>query len=131
MNTIDADWMLATLNDALAALRASAARAGRALRNVASQAPRAARAPQINRALTEAEQMLLSPEGLTGRPWYKHTIFAPGSYAGYAAVTLPGIREAAARGDWETARRETTVLAAALRRAAARLDQSARLASAP
>jgi N-acetylated-alpha-linked acidic dipeptidase len=119
---------LKPVNDALAALRASSQRATRTLRNVTSQSPRAARAPQINRALAEAEQMLLSPEGLTGRTWYKHTIFAPGSYAGYAAVTLPGIREAAARGDWETARREAAVLAAALRRAAARLDQAARLA---
>ena len=37
---------------------------------------------------------MLSPAGLPNRPWYKHTIYAPGEYTGYAAVVIPGVNEA-------------------------------------
>jgi len=72
----------------------------------------------------ETEQAFLSPAGLTGRAWYKHVIYAPGINAGYAASTLPGIREAIDRKDWLAAQREATALADALRRAAAKLDSA-------
>jgi N-acetylated-alpha-linked acidic dipeptidase len=78
---------------------------------------------RMNRALVETEQAFLSPSGLAGRSWYKHTIYAPGSYSGYAAVTLPGVREAIERRDWDAARREAAALAEAVRRAAASLDR--------
>jgi len=76
------------------------------------------------------EQSLLAPEGLLGRPWYKHTIYAPGSYGGYEAEIFPGVHEALDWNDAGALRREADSLAAALRRAAARLDEIARLASA-
>lgn len=82
----------------------------------------------INSALAEVDQALLAPEGLAGRPWYKHTIFAPGSYAGYDAEVLPGVSESMGR-DPAMFARETGILADALRRAAARLNDVARLAS--
>ncbi len=110
---------LRPLADAAREMAAAAKRAEGATRNGAADA---VRAREINRALVEVEQALLAPEGLVGRPWYKHTIFAPGTYTGYAAVILPGIREAVERRDWETARREAGVVADALRRAAAKLD---------
>jgi N-acetylated-alpha-linked acidic dipeptidase len=69
------------------------------------------------------EQSLLVPEGLAGRPWYKHAIFAPGSYAGYAAEVLPGANEALDRNDPATFHREANALASALARAAVRLDE--------
>jgi N-acetylated-alpha-linked acidic dipeptidase len=69
------------------------------------------------------EQSLLVPGGLAGRPWYKHAIFAPGSYAGYAAEVMPGVNEALDRGDPTTFHREAMALAAALTRAAVRLDE--------
>jgi N-acetylated-alpha-linked acidic dipeptidase len=67
---------------------------------------------------------------LAGRPWYKHTIYAPGSYAGYAAEVLPGVNEALDRDDAATFQQEAASLAAALSRASARLDEIAQLASA-
>jgi N-acetylated-alpha-linked acidic dipeptidase len=73
--------------------------------------------------LASVEQSLLVPEGLAGRPWYKHTIFAPGSYAGYAAEVMPGVNEALDRNDPAGFHRESDVLAAALARAAVRLDE--------
>ncbi|HXZ13305.1 MAG TPA: M28 family metallopeptidase [Candidatus Sulfotelmatobacter sp.] len=83
---------------------------------------------RINRALASVEQALLAPEGLAGRPWFKHTIYAPGSYAGYAAVVMPGVAEALDRRDSATLARESAALAAALSRAAARVDEIAQMA---
>ena len=42
----------------------------------------------------KSERVLLSPEGLPRRPWFRHLVYAPGVYAGYGASTLPGVREA-------------------------------------
>jgi N-acetylated-alpha-linked acidic dipeptidase len=104
---------------------AAAAAAEKALGALRGKGVEPQRATKVNRALVQVEQALLVPEGLTGRPWYKHAIFAPGSYTGYSAVVLPGVREAVDRGDWETARREVAALAEALGRAAARLNEVA------
>jgi N-acetylated-alpha-linked acidic dipeptidase len=83
----------------------------------------------LNRELVGVEQSLLAPEGLAGRAWYKHTIYAPGTYAGYAAEVLPGANEALDRQDAATFTHESAALAAALRRASTRLDEIARTAS--
>jgi N-acetylated-alpha-linked acidic dipeptidase len=63
-----------------------------------------------------AERALLDPAGIPGRPWFRHLVYAP--LPSYEAETLPGIREAVQAGDAARARRQATVLAAALRRAA-------------
>jgi len=76
----------------------------------------------LNRALREAERALLIPDGLPHRPWYKHAIYAPGEYTGYAAVVIPGINEAIDKHDSERTRQEITALAAALDRAAKVLE---------
>jgi len=83
----------------------------------------------LNHELAGVEQAFLSPQGLAGRPWYRHEIYAPGSYTGYASVVLPGVTEALGRKDLAAAQEGATELAAALRRAAAQLDIVARLAS--
>ena len=118
---------LARLREAAAAFKTSATHARQALEALGGAAPDAARAAVFNRKLVEVEQALLAPQGLAGRPWYRHTIYAPGTYSGYSAVTLPGVREAFYRKDIETARREAAVLEEALRRAASRLEEAARL----
>ena len=48
----------------------------------------------INDSLIQAERALTDPQGLRGRPWYKHQIYAPGYYTGYAALPLPDFRQA-------------------------------------
>jgi N-acetylated-alpha-linked acidic dipeptidase len=65
----------------------------------------------------EAERALLSPEGIPGRPWFRHLVYAP--LPTYQAETLPGVREAVLAGDTPRARAQLDALAAALRRAAA------------
>jgi N-acetylated-alpha-linked acidic dipeptidase len=69
-----------------------------------------------------AERALLLPEGLPNRPWYRHAIYAPGQYTGYAAVVIPGVNEAIDAGDLDRTRAQLTSLAAALQRAASVLD---------
>ena len=57
----------------------------------------------FNQSLYQAEQQLLSKDGLPRRPWYKHTIYAPGFYTGYGVKTMPGIREAIEQRNWKEA----------------------------
>jgi N-acetylated-alpha-linked acidic dipeptidase len=76
----------------------------------------------LNAALREAETALLSESGLPNRPWYKHTIYAPGEYTGYAAVVIPGVNEAIDARDATVAAQQLTVLARALDRAAGVLN---------
>jgi N-acetylated-alpha-linked acidic dipeptidase len=78
---------------------------------------------RLNAALQKAERALLIPEGLPNRPWYHHAIYAPGQYTGYAAVVIPGVNEAIDRGDLNRTTQQIAVLAAALSRAAAVLQQ--------
>jgi N-acetylated-alpha-linked acidic dipeptidase len=73
------------------------ARAGAAISRV--QAKDAAEAGGVNRALRDAERALLLPNGLPGRPWFRHAIYAPGRYAGYAAAVIPAVNEAIDGGD--------------------------------
>ncbi|MGB7189815.1 MAG: transferrin receptor-like dimerization domain-containing protein, partial [Acidobacteriaceae bacterium] len=76
----------------------------------------------LNAALRQTEEDLLSPQGLPNRPWYKHTIYAPGEYTGYAAVVIPGVNEAIDAHNAARAQEQLGVLAAALTRAAATLE---------
>ncbi len=48
----------------------------------------------INDALLKVERAFLFEEGLPGRPWFKHAVYAPGLTTGYAAWPLPAIRQA-------------------------------------
>ena len=42
-----------------------------------------------NYLLYQTERELIRQEGLNGRPWYKHHIYAPGFYTGYGVKTIP------------------------------------------
>jgi N-acetylated-alpha-linked acidic dipeptidase len=79
---------------------------------------------KLNRALRQTETALLSEAGLPNRAWYRHTIFAPGQYTGYAAVVIPGVNEAISARNPSVAAQQLSVLAQALDRAAATLDST-------
>ena len=56
--------------------------------------PRAvAKLQKINDALIAVERDFVDARGLRGRPWYRHHIYAPGLYTGYAAQPLPDFRQ--------------------------------------
>ncbi|MFP6808501.1 MAG: transferrin receptor-like dimerization domain-containing protein [Pseudomonadales bacterium] len=48
----------------------------------------------LNKLLYSSERRLLLQQGLEGRNWFKHHIYAPGYYTGYGVKTIPGVREA-------------------------------------
>jgi N-acetylated-alpha-linked acidic dipeptidase len=76
----------------------------------------------LNLALRQTETALLSETGLPNRPWYKHTIFAPGEFTVYSAVVIPGVNEAIDAGNASLAAQQLEVLTQALDRAASALD---------
>ena len=79
---------------------------------------------RINLTLRQTESALLSQAGLPNRPWYRHTIYAPGEFTGYAAQVLPGVNEAINTRDAGRAAQQLAVLAQALDRAAQTLDSA-------
>jgi len=78
----------------------------------------------LNTALRQTEAALLSPEGLPHRPWYQHTIFAPGEFTGYAAVVIPGVNEAIDSKDAILVSQQLDLLTQALDRAAQTLENA-------
>ena len=53
--------------------------------------------------LIESERELTTPQGLPGRPGYKHELYAPGEYTGYEAKAIPAVREAMEQKHWKLA----------------------------
>jgi N-acetylated-alpha-linked acidic dipeptidase len=72
---------------------------------------------ELNHVLATTERTFLLPNGLPGRPWFKHAIYDPGIHLGYVAVPIPGVHESVDEGDFEEARRQLEALTAALVRA--------------
>lgn len=59
-------------------------------------------------------------KGLPRRPIYKHVIYAPGMWEGYAGFTLPSIREALAEHRWCEADEQVAEIADLIRTAASK-----------
>jgi N-acetylated-alpha-linked acidic dipeptidase len=83
------------------------------------------RMAEINDILQEVEQAMTDESGLPGRPWFRHTIYAPGFYTGYGVKTLPGIREAIEQREWQLVDQEMARIAAALERVTELLRRAA------
>ena len=76
----------------------------------------------INAKIYTAEQSLLMTTGLPRRPWYKHSLYAPGFYTGYGVKTIPGVREAIEQKNWAETTEQISEVAAAVNRLAAFLE---------
>ncbi len=85
------------------------------------------RLARANETLQRAERALLLADGLPGREWYRHQIYAPGLYTGYDAKTLPGVREAVEAQHWEEANQQARRLAQALRALESQVVEATRL----
>ena len=112
----------APLENAVTALTASAARFQKASRAGTSASADAVR--QVNARLRDAERQLTDAEGLPGRPWFRHLLYAPGLYTGYGVKTLPGVREALEQKQFSAVEAEVVRAARAIERLAALLDQA-------
>jgi N-acetylated-alpha-linked acidic dipeptidase len=104
---------------ALAAAKRFSA-AGTAIRRTQNNPP--SDPASLNQSLRAAEEALLNPSGLPKRPWYRHTIYAPGEFTGYAAVVIPGVNEGIEAADSTRAQSQLAPLADALNRSAAILE---------
>ncbi len=112
------------VRDAAAELRAAAGALEAAQARALAAGDTAALA-RMDRALPAAERALLDARGMPGRPWYRHTLYAPGRHSGYNAVPLPELMEAQQDGDAAARTRGTDRLVEALRRSAAVLRSAA------
>jgi len=65
----------------------------------------------IDAAMARMEQALTDPDGLPGRGWYKHMVYAPGLLTGYGVKTVPGVREAIEQRRWDEANRYSVITA--------------------
>ncbi|MFZ1082325.1 MAG: M28 family metallopeptidase [Candidatus Kryptoniota bacterium] len=73
--------------------------------------------PKINSSLMEIERAFTNKQGLPQSPWFKHLIYAPGFYTGYASQPLPGIARAIEKKDATELTTELKFLEEALKNA--------------
>jgi N-acetylated-alpha-linked acidic dipeptidase len=71
-------------------------------------------ADTINHGTMQVERNWLNPDGIPGRPWFKHMLY--GARFTYAHLELPGLSEAVEKQDWETAKQQAEILTKALER---------------
>src|SRR5216684_4259298 len=80
---------------------------------------------ELNHLLMDSERRLTNPEGLPGRTWFKHEIYAPGQYTGYEAKTIPGVREALELKRWKEAEEQVGIAAKTLQQEVALINEAA------
>jgi len=66
----------------------------------------------LNRAIMAVERNWLNPEGLPGRPWFKHLIYAA-RYT-YGHLEVPGLTEAVEAKNWAQAEQQAKILEGAV-----------------
>lgn len=111
---------LAPLYNALAALESAAlAYEDKVVRGEAAS-------PAENQLIYQSERLLTNDDGLPGRPWFTHHIYAPGFYTGYGVKTLPGVREAIEQRQFEQVETEVQAAAEAIAGTAERVRRLAR-----
>jgi N-acetylated-alpha-linked acidic dipeptidase len=79
-------------------------------------------AQRVNRNIMQVESNWANPDGIPGRPWFKHTLYAA-RYT-YGHLELPGLTEAIEKRDFTEAQRQAGILANALARNAALLRET-------
>jgi N-acetylated-alpha-linked acidic dipeptidase len=119
----------AALDNSVARLKKSAQAYDDACEKVFSGTPSLAPAQrkELNAQLRGIEQTLTNSNGLPGRPWYRHLIYAPGLLTGYGVKTLPGVREAIEDNRWNEANQYVVLTAQALDAYSDRLDKATAL----
>jgi N-acetylated-alpha-linked acidic dipeptidase len=117
----------ARMDNALDSLTRAAQRYERAQAAAAAANLAAVALSPLNALLRTADQEMLLPEGLPRRPWFRHSLYAPGLYTGYGVKTMPGVREAIDQHDWAAANREIVRTATALDKEAALIHKAANI----
>lgn len=81
--------------------------------------PRHGQVEKLNNAYLEFERGFVG-KGLPGRPVYKHVVYAPGTWEGYAGITFPSIREAIAERRWKEAEQQIKEISKLLKKASSK-----------
>jgi len=118
----------APLENAADTLNRSAAEYRKAVEQVNAKGGAAVAASslaEVNKLLIESERRLTNAEGLPNRPWFKHQLYAPGFYTGYAVKTMPAVREAIELKQWKHADEAIVVVAHVLESEAALISSAA------
>ncbi|KAK4999806.1 hypothetical protein LTR66_001230 [Elasticomyces elasticus] len=75
-----------------------------------------------NTKLKYLERSFLYAPGLDGRNWFKHVVFAPGIWTGYAGATFPGLVEAVESSDKKAFAKWVGIITGSVHRAAVLLS---------
>ena len=110
---------------AIAELDAAGKAADAAADRVIASGDAAAEA-RMSEALTQVERAFLNPQGLPGRPWFKHELIGPGLTTGYAPWPFPSLREAVEKKDAAMFDVEAKKIVAAINAGTAKLKDAAR-----
>lgn len=115
---------LAPLEDRIAEFEQAGERLReRTLRDLESGAASTAQISELNSKLLQVESNWLDPNGIPGRPWFQHVLYAA-RYT-YAHLELPGLTEAVESADWDRASAQAGVIDAALQKNIRLLDAAA------
>ena len=106
----------APLENAVGTLRKSAEEYQKAKHDLeeSGRKPAGDQPMRLNEIIFRTERALTKPEGLKGRPWFIHEIYAPGLYTGYSVMTFPSVREAIEKRQWDEADQQMIVIAKTL-----------------
>jgi N-acetylated-alpha-linked acidic dipeptidase len=115
----------APLENASNALTRAAERYKKAADSLGPKVVASAAIASVNARLIQSERQLTDPAGLPRRPWYRHLLYAPGFYTGYAVKTMPGVREAIEEKRYPEAEAEGVRIARALDRETALIGAAA------
>src|SRR5437764_5281091 len=115
----------APLENAAAALTKAAERHKKAADTARPSAANAGTLAMVNARLIQSERQLTDPAGLPRRPWYRHLLYAPGFYTGYAVKTMPGVREGIEEKHYAEAEAEVLRVARGLDRETALINAAA------
>jgi len=78
---------------------------------------------EINNLLYTVERLMIREEGLPGRDWYKHYIYAPGYYTGYGVKTIPAVREAIEQREYDQVAKQINSSAEVIENIALRVNK--------
>jgi N-acetylated-alpha-linked acidic dipeptidase len=81
-------------------------------RMVASEKIDPQTAEHFNQSILRVESNWLNPDGIPGRPWFKHLLYCA-RYT-YAHLELPGLTEAIESQNWDEAQRQSEMLVKAI-----------------
>lgn len=76
-----------------------------------------------NKLIYTSERELTRDNGLPGRPWFTHHIYAPGFYTGYGVKTIPGVREAIEERQYQLVEDQIVIAADVIRGMAERVRE--------